>query len=265
MKKAARLLQVLIVVIIISAMLSILWANNKNASEEWVLPPGTKFIVHRGLSSEYFENSEQAFLAAASSDFFFGIETDIWLTSDGVWVCAHDDNPFEDSSVKITQSSYEEIRALPLKTESFQEEIFICDFERYLDICVEHNKIPVIELKYTPSEQELEQLIEFIKSKTDIRKTIFVSFHLKNIDNLKAIDSMFHCQMLVNNSFTSALYISSNYDVGLRHNIVNADIVQEVKQKGLLLNVWTVNDSAKAKEFMEWGVDFITTDYILDV
>ena len=76
---------------------------------------------------------------------------------------------------------------------------------------------------------------------------------------------MFHCQMLVNNSFTSALYISSNYDVGLRHNIVNADIVQEVKQKGLLLNVWTVNDSAKAKEFMEWGVDFITTDYILDV
>ena len=48
MKKAARLLQVLIVVIIISAMLSILWANNKNASEEWVLPPGTKFIAHRG-------------------------------------------------------------------------------------------------------------------------------------------------------------------------------------------------------------------------
>jgi glycerophosphoryl diester phosphodiesterase len=42
--------------------------------------------------------------------------------------------------------------------------------------------------------------------------------------------------------------------------ILDQEFVGKVRQSGLLLYVWTVNDPARAKELISWGVDGITTD-----
>ena len=53
---------------------AVLSAGAKDAPQDYSAGNGVKFIAHRGLSGEYYENSEQAFRAAADSDFFYGIE-----------------------------------------------------------------------------------------------------------------------------------------------------------------------------------------------
>ena len=53
-----------------------------------------KYNAHRGLSSEYFENTKEAFQAAGRSKYVNGIETDVYLTSDRNIICAHAKNPF---------------------------------------------------------------------------------------------------------------------------------------------------------------------------
>ena len=74
----------------------------------------TKYIAHRGHSGKYYDNTEESILAASENVFFDGIETDIRLTKDKVWVCVHDDNPFIDKDILVSNSNYEDIKDLPL-------------------------------------------------------------------------------------------------------------------------------------------------------
>ena len=52
----------------------------------------TKLIAHRGVSGLECENTAAAFVAAGNRS-YFGIETDIWRTADGQFLCNHDDRP----------------------------------------------------------------------------------------------------------------------------------------------------------------------------
>ena len=46
--------------------------------------------AHRGLSHRYPENTVLAFKEAAKVPYFYGMETDVQMTKDGVLVCMHD-------------------------------------------------------------------------------------------------------------------------------------------------------------------------------
>ena len=48
-------------------------------------------IAHRGYHVKYYENTKEAFIEASKGN-FYGIETDIHLTKDGVWVTHHNDD-----------------------------------------------------------------------------------------------------------------------------------------------------------------------------
>lgn len=265
MKKVFYLVGILLIIAIISLTASLLLINND--MNEFVIPKGTKFIAHRGLSSQYYENTEQAFIGAGQSDFFFAIETDIWLTADGVWVCAHDIDPFKDVTKKINEITFEEALTLPLDTSNFEfgileEEIYITTFERYLDICIEYAKMPVIELKYVPQINDLEELVSYISSKIDLNRVMFISFQLDNITNLYNINADLRLMQLTNKSYMASILTNSGKHAGLNGNLVTKEMVAKIQEGGAYINVWTINDIEQVKKFIDWGVDFITTDYI---
>ena len=49
----------------------------------------TLMVAHRGVSKLETENTAAAFIAAGNRT-YFGVETDIWRTSDGKYICNHD-------------------------------------------------------------------------------------------------------------------------------------------------------------------------------
>jgi hypothetical protein len=63
------------------------------------------YVLHRGLSSRYFENTKDAFNGAGQSKNVWGIETDIYLTktlaadNSHPLVCAHDINPYRNDNL----------------------------------------------------------------------------------------------------------------------------------------------------------------------
>ncbi len=226
----------------------------------------TRFIAHRGLSSLYYENSELSFIMAGQSAFFWGIETDIWQTADGVWVCSHDENPFEDSSIKLGNITYAEAALIPLKSIGGEqiESVYLCTLERYLAICAEYSKVAVIELKFRADTQRLEALTAFISSRFSLDRVMFISFHSANITSLIALEGNISAQVLVSSATSAALYINSGYHIGISKNAVLDSIIASCKQRGLLINIWTVNDIQTARFYLEKEVDFVTTDYIFD-
>ena len=74
-----------------------------------------KMIAHRGLSGLEKENTAVAFVAAGNKS-FYGIETDIHLTKDNVFVISHDAHTGRVSPVKfnIKDLTYSELQKIDL-------------------------------------------------------------------------------------------------------------------------------------------------------
>lgn len=49
--------------------------------------------------------------------------------------------------------------------------------------------------------------------------------------------------------------------VHLSHNLISPERIQLIKQSKRLVLSYTINDSAKAKQFLMWGVDAVFSDY----
>lgn len=229
----------------------------------------TKFIAHRGYSSLHFENTEAAFIAAGQSDFFWGIETDIWPTSDGVWVCAHDINPFEDESLLITEMTYQQAILEPLRLTNKKHPIeteaeFICSFKRYLEICAEYNKTAVIEFKFTADTEQVNHVISEIQKVLPLEQTMFISFNATTISRLQSANKNIIVQNLTYNLLSAGLLIAQDKHIGIRYDLVDESFIATCKEKGILLNLWTINDIEIARDFLNLEVDFITTDFVFD-
>jgi len=248
-------------------ILSSFFFSSCSPDDEFIIPEGTKFIAHRGLSSEYYQNSLDAFEGAGKSDFFLAIETDIWFTKDNKWVCAHDEDPFHDTSKIIADINYEEAVSLPLNPEkagdiSTDKEYYLCDFNTYLDTCKSFNKLAVIEFKCVPDIDQVNDVINIIKERYYINRVKIISFEKENIDNILSIDNSVMTEVLTSNYFTALSLIAGGYNIGVKETIISENLVKETHNKGLTINVWTVNNEEDIAEYQEWGVDYITTDYI---
>ena len=243
-------------------MFSVLAALSAKMPEDFVYEKSVRFIAHRGLSSKFYENGERAFLAAAESDFFYGIETDVYFTADGVAVCAHDDNAFTDSSVKITGSNYADIKNLSLKENDYgYTSEAICTFERYLEITAAGDKVAVIELKQPDLTKEQIQELISLSERICGDKFVMISFSAKHVKTVEKIDPDLVTQRLQSNAFTGWFAAAGGYNISLNESAVSAFTVNAAHRRGREIGVWTVNSIDEVKRFTAMGVDYITTDF----
>ena len=243
-------------------MFSVLAALSAKMPEDFVYEKSVRFIAHRGLSSKFYENSEQAFIAAAESDFFYGIETDVYFTADGVAVCAHDDDAFTDSSVKITGSNYADIKNLSLKENGYgYTSEAICTFERYLEITAAGDKVAVIELKQPDLTKEQIQKLISLSERICGDDFVMISFEAKHVKTVEKIDPDLVTQRLQSNAFTGWFAAAGGYNISLNESAVSAFTVNAAHRRGREIGVWTVNSIDEVKRFTAMGVDYITTDF----
>lgn len=48
--------------------------------------------------------------------------------------------------------------------------------------------------------------------------------------------------------------------IHLKHTLVTKPVIAELRQMGLRIAVWTVNDPDRARELLDWGIDALITD-----
>jgi len=53
--------------------------------------------------------------------------------------------------------------------------------------------------------------------------------------------------------------------VSCRHSLLSAPIVQRLRDRGLLVVAWTVDDADRARELVDWGVHGITTHRVAEM
>jgi glycerophosphoryl diester phosphodiesterase len=250
---------------IVSALLLLMAATRLNAVE---------ITGHRGASYDAPENT-LASMKLAWAQNADSIETDLWLSKDGKIVIIHDSDTkrMDGNTNKIATRTWDELRKVDVgswKGSQFKGEP-IPTLESILD-SIPAGKRAVLEIKCGPEiAPELERVIR--ASKRPASQIAIISFKYDSLKESKArlpeiphyflYDYKTNAQGKLPKLETVIAEAKTGKFDGLDLQFkwpIDKAFVKKVKDAGLQLLVWTVNDPAVAKRLVEAGVDGITTD-----
>ena len=229
-----------------------------------------KFISHRGESLDAPENTLPAFALSLErqSD---GMECDIYFTADGKIVCNHDGNTFRVSGEKvnaeINATTFEDLQKIdvsnniagfrntriPLWIDTLQ---YLGDREYYVeikrgDVSVVPELIRLIEESKLPAEQFTmisfgDEVVKAYKEAAPQRRALLLIGGNPTVTAEEAIARMQACK-------------ADGLDLHGADNVDKA-YVEKIHAAGFTIDIWTVDDPEKARRFIDYGVDGITSN-----
>ena len=228
----------------------------------------TKFIAHRGLSGIETENTNSAFVAAGNRS-YFGIETDIYRTSDGKFAINHDGNlkRISGDDIAVEGVSLDTLQSVVLFDKlggKLRRDIRVSSLEEYLFICKKYEKHAVLELKSDFTDEEIEKIIEIIRSFDYLDHLTFISFKYSNLEKVRQILPTQSAQFLFStwSEETFEKLLKAKIDIDSNHNAITEEIIKRAHEAGLTVNVWTVDSPERAELLASYGIDFITTNIL---
>ncbi|MBE5855588.1 MAG: glycerophosphodiester phosphodiesterase [Lachnospiraceae bacterium] len=225
--------------------------------------------AHRGASGHAPENTLPAFQLAADMG-ADGVELDVQLTKDGVLVVCHDEKVDRTANAKgwIKDYTFEELRKMDFSYGNLAYEgVQIPTMEEVFDLLEPTGLTINIEMKtgIVMYPQLEEKIVELTNKKGWNDRAIYSSFNHYSVKKIKElnpeaktgllyadgpIDMPGYCQKVGADALHPALY-----------NLQFPGFVQECHDKGIDINVWTVNEEAYMKMAEQWGVHAIITNY----
>lgn len=230
------------------------------------------FVGHRG-SYRGVANTEEAYRNGVDYYHYQGLECDVRVTKDGHYVILHDNTTGSlcDVDIDAQQSTLAELKALDLKQTRGGVTYTgkICTVEEYLDICVEKNVFPVIELKWTTGINTNDMsnfagLMALVESKGLRQKAVFLTSMNKSIEHIKKNYPDVTCQYLLSSDSNTKLEFCKTWNVNpsFSAGAITSAIVTQYREAGFEVAAWTVNTEANYKKYGEMGCYMMTCDYL---
>ena len=227
-----------------------------------------RFVAHRGYSGYAPENSIPAFELAGRMG-FWGIETDISETSDGYFVCMHDDtlDRMTDGNGEIGDYTFEALEQYTIDSGNYfrtTENKKIPTFEEYLSICREYGCVPVIEIKDVRNYDAFMQVI----SDSGLINRCIVTGNIEALKEIRTRNSQIPVMAIsyypasYSEGLTQIAQIQENRGVLYNYPQVDGQIIEMLHNQNVLCGVWTVDDVGTAEAYLGYGADFIVTNEI---
>lgn len=219
-----------------------------------------KVIAHRGHWD--LPGSTQNSLVAlhkANEVKVYGSEFDVLITADGIPVVNHDNDI---QGYIIEKTEYSKLRDLKIKNGET-----LPTLEQYL-IHGKANKNTKLILEIKPhSTKEVEdravrEIVKMVESLGVKDQTEYISFSMNICKEIMKINPKAQVAFLGSKVTPKEVKEAGLTGVDFNYKVFekNPHWVKESHDLGLTVNVWTVNDPAMMKKFIDLKVDFITTD-----
>lgn len=285
LRKKLWILTVLLFLICIADTLLSPQTVREKAAESQVVPPQSRsftvssdpifndyqtdrFVAHRGLSDHAPENTNPAFELAGKAG-FWGIETDIIETLDGVFMCMHDDelDRTTTGTGDVLSYTYSELMNFDVDYGNDIQDyphLKIPTMIEYLNTCVIYDCIPVIEIKKI---NDYENFLKTIEDSGLINRCI-ISGGIEDLKKIRELNTTIPLMVIGYSNKPYTFYtdliqqLPDNSGILYDYHVVNQDVIQELHNKGLLAGVWTLNTGEEAAEYISYGVDFVVTNHI---
>lgn len=239
-----------------------LFAVKFNVSSNPILPVTPKVIAHRGEhTGGATENSIAALVKAMKSN-YYGIELDVWITTDDVIVVHHDGVA---NGLTFQNCTYNQIKNITLsngeKLPTFES--FLTNF--VANASQSDSKL-IVEIKTHSNASRLNACVDkamaMIKDAGIADRVEYIAF------------SYDACKRIHANQPDAAIgYLSGNLAPAtvLNDGIVSIDYsttaftshpewIKQARDLGMIVNVWTVNSEIEMLKYIGLGANYITTD-----
>ncbi len=236
----------------------------------------TMFISHRGESFDAPENTMAAFRLSNERD-VEGMETDIHFTADKLLVCGHDHDTLRMSGEShiIEETSFADLQKLDVSGhhEAYRGEkipLFADSLKTlkpgrkyYVEIKAnDESVLPAMRKVIEESDVPWEQIV-LISFQADIIAA--AKKYMPEIPALWLAWIGYNQDGSVTRSYEDVFATlertgATGLDVGGSPDLLTKEFLQEVKERGYFLAVWTIDDPERCKFFVDAGADAITSN-----
>ena len=228
----------------------------------------TGVTAHRGLSGLERENTAAAFVAAGNRS-YYGIETDVYRTSDGRVVCNHDGRLDRVGGTPVTMENtplelIQEVVLFDVDGTKGRADLRVPTMDNYITICKKYRKHCVLELKSEFTLEEIAGIIAAIEARDYLDHVTFIAFSYENLLRVRAIKPEQSCQFLTGDASDAMIekLAADRLDVDIYHHSLTEERIAAFHAAGITVNCWTVDDPARATDLAAWGVDYITSNIL---
>lgn len=228
-----------------------------------------KMIAHRGLSAIAPENTVASIKAACDAG-YYGVEYDVQLTSDGVWVVSHDDNlkRMTGQNVKIAETELIDLEKIVYNNGANIEKydgIVIPTLDEVLAVISNYDIVSVIEIK-TETDDKVEELLELVKQYKLTKKVRIISFNAEPLKKVKKLNAEIPTSYLTHKVDESVIELCKNngFDaVSFNKSKCDESSVKLITDAGLTPQCWTVDEMKDFEKFAGYGVEYFTSNRLL--
>ncbi len=226
-------------------------------------------VGHRG-SGLGVENTKEAFINGVEKLGYDGLECDVRVTSDRVYVISHDETTNRvGGSLTVASATFAQLQAENY-TQTRSGVTYagkICTVEEYLDICVEKNVFPVLELKWTTGINNNDMsnfpgLMNLVKKKGLESKARFLTSMQNSLLYIRANYPEAKCQFLCTTlAETKVDWCKENgLEPSISTGYFGQQLILKYHHNGMNAACWTVNSEANYRKYGEMGIYMMTSD-----
>ena len=226
-------------------------------------------VGHRG-SALGVENTKEAFINGVEKLGYDALECDARVTNDGVYVISHDETT-ERVGGKLTVASATYAQLLEENYTQTRSGVTytgkICSMEEYLDICVEKNVFPVIELKWATGINNNDMskfpgLMDLVKKKGLESKVVFLTSMQNSLLYIRKNYPDAKCQFLCTTlGETKIDWCKENgIEPSISVGYFGQQLILKYHLNGMNTACWTVNSAADYRRYGEMGIYMMTSD-----
>ncbi len=228
----------------------------------------TRYVAHRGYSGAAPENTYIAFELAGKSA-FWGIETDIQQTFDGVFVCMHDDtiDRTTDGSGTVAEYTFDALEDLSITYGANADKYpnqKIPTLQEYLEVCKTYNCVPIIEIKHVTDYEGFISLI----TENGLHDKCIVTGQTDDLTSIREFDDTIFLMLIGYSNIDAEQYrkllkpIAGNKGVLYNYPAVTADVVNMFHNDGCYIGVWSLDTYEDADKYFDYGADYVVTNNI---
>ncbi|TDP00343.1 glycerophosphodiester phosphodiesterase family protein [Flavobacterium sp. 245] len=219
-------------------------------------------VAHRGAwKKNNFPENSIASLRHAIDLKLPGSEFDVWRTADDSLVINHDAHF---NKLLIEKTNYSDLIKFKLSNGEKLPTLY-----EYISEGIKNNKQTLLVCEIKPSEISKERgketaikTVETIKKLKANKKTCYISFDYDILKQIRAIDSKTSLQYLEGNKSPIEVKADNINGVDYHYSVFkkHPEWIKEAKDSKIILNAWTVNETADMDWIIDQKFDYITTN-----
>ena len=218
-------------------------------------------VAHRGLhgGGDLPENSLPAFRAARRAGFTW-VECDVWASADGEPIVIHDETLDRTTGAggPVAARRWQELRDVHLlRAFGEPDDARLPHLAHVFDN--DSGVAILVEVKPADARALVRRVLQVMQSHRG--PWMFQSFDEANLAHARAIDPQLPSAFLVEDRHTLDRAVSAGHKrINLDHALLDAATAGLLRDRGVTVGAWTVNEPADLRRVMDLGAQWIITD-----